>query len=59
MICDLFLKKMVKTAELTKLEQGKFLDLHVSGKSIHEISKMLKIPKSMHSSIYYNTKDVS
>ena len=50
---------MVKTAELTKLEQGKFLDLHVSGKSIHEISKMLKIPKSMHSSIYYNTKDVS
>ena len=38
---------MVKTAELTKLERGKFLDLCVSGKSIREISKMLKIPKSI------------
>ena len=45
-IYNLFFKKMVKTAESTKLERGKILGLRVSGKSIREISKMLKIPKS-------------
>ena len=37
---------MVKTVESTKLERGKILGLRVSGKSIHGISKMLKILKS-------------
>nr|CAG8604456.1 12755_t:CDS:1 [Entrophospora candida] len=37
---------MVKIVELTKVERGKILGLRASSKSIREISKTLKIPKS-------------